>query len=252
MAKKTKDQPSPLIPSDPLEPPRKQSLFAWLRARFFAGMIIAAPIAITFWVLQFLITFIDDRVKPLLPPILKPETYTNYAIPGVGVLVTVVALTVLGAVATNLIGRSLINSSDRLLSGIPIVRNVYSAFKQLFEVLGNNQTASFDSVVLVEYPRRGSWCIGFVASGAKGEVKARLSEGHIGVFVPTTPNPTSGFLVYVQRAEVKELDMTVEEGAKLILSAGLVVPEAKTNESGELPFDAKSLPASETEAQEGS
>ncbi len=251
MAKKTKEPQSPLIPSDALEPPRKQSLFAWLRARFFAGMVIAAPIAITFWVIQFLITFIDNRVKPLLPPVLKPETYTNYAIPGVGVLVTVIALTILGAVATNLIGRSLINSSDRLLSRIPIVRNVYSAFKQLFEVLGNNQTASFDSVVLVEYPRRGSWCIGFVASGAKGEVKARLTDDHIGVFVPTTPNPTSGFLVYVTRAEVKELDMTVEEGAKLILSAGLVVPEAKTDESGEL-FEAKSLPASETEVREGS
>ena len=222
----SKDKTPEQSPLQPPEPPR-QSLFAWLRGRFFAGMVIAAPIAITFWVIQFLITFIDNRVKPLLPPILKPETYTNYAIPGFGVLVTIVALTILGAVATNLIGRSVISASDRLLSRIPVVRNVYSALKQLFEVLTNSQTANFDSVVLVEYPRRGSWCIGFVSSGARGEVKARLDGDYIGVFVPTTPNPTSGFLIYVERGEVIETDMTVEEGAKMILSAGLVVPEPK-------------------------
>lgn len=248
MGKKDKEPHSPLIPTDGLEPPKRQSLFAWLRGRFFAGMVIAAPIAITFWVIQFLITFIDNRVKPILPPLLKPETYTNYAIPGVGVLVTIIALTILGAVATNLIGRALINSSDRLLSRIPIVRNVYSAFKQLFEVLGNNQTASFDSVVMVEYPKRGTWCIGFVASGAKGEVRHRLGDNHIGVFVPTTPNPTSGFLVYVPREEVIAMDMTVEEGAKLILSAGLVVPEVR---SSGVP-EANSPEISETGAPEGS
>ena len=248
MGKKDKEPHSPLIPTDGLEPPKRQSLFAWLRGRFFAGMVIAAPIAITFWVIQFLITFIDDRVKPILPPLLKPETYTNYAIPGVGVLVTIIALTILGAVATNLIGRALINSSDRLLSRIPIVRNVYSAFKQLFEVLGNNQTASFDSVVMVEYPKRGTWCIGFVASGAKGEVRHRLGDNHIGVFVPTTPNPTSGFLVYVPREEVIAMDMTVEEGAKLILSAGLVVPEVRSSGDPE----ANSPEISETGAPEGS
>lgn len=222
MAGKKPKNTSPLIQA-PEDAP-KQSVFAWLRGRFFAGMVIAAPIAITFWVIQFLITFIDNRVKPLLPPILKPETYTNYAIPGFGVLVTIIALTVLGAVATNLMGRAVINASDRLLSRIPIVRNVYSAFKQLFDVIGSNQTANFDEVVMVEYPRRGSWCIGFVASGAKGEIAHRLSEETVGVFVPTTPNPTSGFLIYVQRSEVIEMDMSVEEGAKMILSAGLVVP----------------------------
>ena len=210
---------------------KKPSVFVWLRSRFLAGIVIAAPIAITFFVLQFLINFIDNKVGPLLPPLMKPETYTNIAIPGFGVMVMVVALTILGAVATNLIGRSLIAATDRLLSRVPIVRNVYAAFKQLFEVLANSQQGAFDRVVLMEYPKTGTWCIGFVASNAKGEVRTRLGEGFIGVFVPTTPNPTSGFLMYIAESECIELDMTVEEGAQMIISAGLVVPDFKPEPS---------------------
>ncbi|WP_084419084.1 DUF502 domain-containing protein [Henriciella litoralis] len=206
-------------------PPKRPSVWAWLRGRFLAGMVIAAPIAITFFVLQFLINLIDNRVKPLLPPILQPETYTNYAIPGFGVLVMVVALTALGAVATNLIGRSVIRGADRLLSSVPVVRNVYAAFKQLVEVLTNNQQASYDRVVMVEYPKKGSWCIGFVSSNAKGEISHHLGAHFVGVFVPTTPNPTSGFLIYVDESECIEMDMSIEDGAKMILSAGLVVPD---------------------------
>jgi len=205
--------------------PKPLGLFAWLRGRFFAGMVIAAPLAATYFILQFLITFIDNRVKPLLPPLLKPETYTNYAIPGFGVLVLVIALTILGAVTANLIGRSLLALTDRVLSRIPIVRNVYAAIKQLTEVLANNQQASFDRCVMVEYPKKDSWCIGFVSSNAKGEIGAKIGTQKIGVFVPTTPNPTSGFLIYVDETEAIPLEMTVEEGAKMILTAGLVVPD---------------------------
>lgn len=164
-------------------------------------------------------------MKPLLPPLLQPETYTNYAIPGFGVLVLVVALTVLGAVTANLIGRSLLAATDRILSRIPIVKNVYAALKQLTEVLANNQQASFDRCVMVEYPKKDSWCIGFVSSHAKQEIGSKLGTSKIGVFVPTTPNPTSGFLIYVEETETISLEMTVEEGAKMILTAGLVVPD---------------------------
>lgn len=205
--------------------PKPIGLFAWLRGRFFAGMVIAAPLAATFFILQFLITFIDNRVKPLLPPLLQPETYTNYAIPGFGVLVLVIALTILGAVTANLVGRSLLALTDRVLSRIPLVRNVYAAIKQLTEVLANNQQASFDRCVMVEYPRPGSWCIGFVSSHAKGEIGSKLGTTKIGVFVPTTPNPTSGFLIYVEEESSIPLEMSVEEGAKMILTAGLVVPD---------------------------
>lgn len=218
--------PDEMIPG--MGKPKPVGLFAWLRGRFFAGMVIAAPLAATFFILQFLITFIDNRVKPLLPPLLQPETYTNYAIPGFGVLVLVVALTVLGAVTANLVGRSLLAATDRILSRIPIVKNVYAALKQLTEVLANNQQASFDRCVMVEYPKKESWCIGFVSSHAKEEIGSKLGTSKIGVFVPTTPNPTSGFLIYVEESETIALEMTVEEGAKMILTAGLVVPEYET------------------------
>lgn len=221
--------PEEMMPD--LGKPKPVGLFAWLRGRFFAGMVIAAPLAATFFILQFLITFIDNRVKPLLPPLLKPETYTNYAIPGFGVLVLVIALTILGAVTANLIGRSLLAATDRIFSRIPIVRNVYAAIKQLTEVLSNNQQASFDRCVMVEYPKKDSWCIGFVSSNAKQEIGAKLGTSKIGVFVPTSPNPTSGFLIYVEEAETIALEMSVEEGAKMILTAGLVVPDFEPAET---------------------
>ena len=224
--------PEEMIPG--MNKPKPIGLFAWLRGRFFAGMVIAAPLAATFFILQFLITFIDNRVKPLLPPLLQPETYTNYAIPGFGVLVLVIALTVLGAVTANLIGRSLLAATDRILSRIPIVKNVYAALKQLTEVLANNQQASFDRCVMVEYPKKGSWCIAFVSSHAKGEIGSRLGTSKIGVFVPTTPNPTSGFLIYVEESETVPLEMTVEEGAKMILTAGLVVPDFEPPEQSSI------------------
>lgn len=223
----------------PSEPPPKPTLFGWLRSRFFAGVVIAAPIAISIGVVYWFILFMDARIKPLLPPILKPETYTNIAIPGFGVLVAIIALTLLGAIATNLIGRSILRISDRMLSSIPVVSNLYSAFKQLFELIASNEQATFKEVVLVEYPKKGTWCIGFLTARARGEVRSRLGEEFIGVFVPTTPNPTSGFLMYVSGDEIIHLDMTVEEGAKLIISAGLVVPEDLPREE---PEDASPQP----------
>ena len=220
---KKKKRASGLRP-DPKPP--KRTLLAWLRGRFFAGMVIAAPIAVTFWVLTFLIDFIDRSVKPLLPAVMRPETYTSYAIPGFGLIVLVIALTVLGAVATNLIGRSVISVGDRILLQLPVVKNVYSAIKQLVDVVATNNQDQFDEVVLVEFPKEGTWCVGFVSSKAKGQVRDLLDAEHIGVFVPTTPNPTSGFLMYVPSRSVRKLSMSVEEGAKMILSAGLVVPDS--------------------------
>lgn len=213
---------------DPSVPQR--SLIAWLRGRFFAGIVIAAPIAITLYLVAGLISWIDGRVKPLIPAAWNPETYipesiAPFGIPGLGVLVAVILLTLLGAVGANLIGRSMILAGDRFLSSVPVVRNIYSLFKQLFETIASSQQTSFRDMVLVEYPKRGTWCVGFVTAPVRGEVKAKLGEGMIGVFVPTTPNPTSGFYMFVPQAEVIDLDMTVEEGAKMIVSVGMVVPD---------------------------
>lgn len=244
MAKrKRKSQKEGGLMLEPTELPR-QTFFGWLRGRFFAGIVIAAPIAISIGIVTWLIGEIDRRVKPLLPPILDPETYTNIAIPGVGVLVAVVLLTLLGAVATNLIGRAALRLSDRILSRIPVVSNIYNAFKQLFDLLASNEQNNFQEVVLVEYPKKGTWCIGFLTAKAKGEIRTNLSEEFVGVFVPTTPNPTSGFLMYLHKSEIIPLQMSVEEGARMIISAGLVVPE-------ELPMDdgdrEKLIPQAETE-----
>ena len=208
-----------------VEKPPRVSPWAWLRARFFAGMVIALPIAVTFGILQFVIERIDKSIVPILPPSLRPETYLNYAVPGFGVIVLLVFLTVLGAITTNLLGRSVVVMTDRVLSRVPIVRSVYSAFKQIVDVFANNPTEQFRECVLIEFPREGSWCLGFVAAPARGEVKTLLGEEYIGVFVPTTQNPTSGFIMFVKKEDTISLHMTVEEGAKMILSAGLVVPE---------------------------
>lgn len=205
--------------------PKKASLFVWLRGRFLAGIVLAAPIAITFLILQFLITKIDESVVPLLPAALKPETYLDYAVPGFGLIVLVLFLTLLGAITTNLIGRSIVTMGDRILSRVPFVNWLYAAFKQLIEVFASDNSDQFNEVVLIEFPKEGTWCIGFLSSPAKGEIESHLGSDFIGVFVPTTPNPTSGFLMYVPRDKVIPMAMSVEEGAKIILSAGLVVPE---------------------------
>ena len=226
--------------------PAKQSLFAWLRSRFLAGVVIAAPIVITLYVVVSLFSWMDKPFQALIrqfvPEAWQPSTYLpdqmtllgitfdTPGLPGLGLFVAVMLLTLVGAVGTNLIGRSLVKAGDRLLSRLPVVSNVYSLFKQLFETIVSSKENSFKDMVLVEYPKKGTWCLGFVTAPVKGEVLARLGDGMMGVFVPTTPNPTSGFYMFIPKAEVIDLNMTVEEGAKMIVSVGMVVPEHLTEE----------------------
>lgn len=219
------DRPQPDDPLGVIVPPAKQDLLSWLRERLVAGMLIALPVVATFVILEFLINLIDSRVVPLIPPALRPETYLDYAVPGFGLLILLIFLTLLGAVATNFLGSYFVSLTDRILTRVPVVRSVYSVFKQIRDVFQSNTGGQYKEVVMVQYPRAGSWVIGFVAGAAKGEMRHKLGADFIGVFVPTTPNPTSGFLLYVQTSEVVRMDMTVEEGAKVIFSGGLVVPE---------------------------
>jgi len=200
-------------------------VFSWLRERFVAGMLIALPIVATFIILEFLIKLIDSRVVPLIPPALRPETYLDYAVPGFGLIILILFLTLLGSVATNFLGNYFVGLTDRVLTRVPVVRSVYSVFKQIRDVFQSNTGGQYKEVVMVQYPRAGSWVIGFVSGAAKGEMRHKLGADFIGVFVPTTPNPTSGFLLYVQTSEVVRMDMTVEEGAKVIFSGGLVIPD---------------------------
>jgi len=198
--------------------------FRWLQRSFVTGVVIAAPIGITIYLTLAFIGFVDDRVIPLIPDRYNPETYLPFSVPGLGVLVAVIALTVLGALTANLFGRTLIGYGERLVDRMPVVRNLYNALKQIFETVVSHSEANFTEVGLIEYPRKGLYAVCFVTTSTGGEIQARAEHDLVSVFLPTTPNPTSGFLLFVPRQDIQILSMSVEEAAKLIISAGLVEP----------------------------
>ncbi|MEE2524981.1 DUF502 domain-containing protein [Hyphobacterium sp. HN65] len=200
-------------------------MFRWLRNSLLTGIVVALPVTVTVWLIYTFVNFVDRVIKPLIPEQYNPETYLPFALPGLGVVVAVVGLTLLGALAANFFGRSLIGIGERLLNSVPLVRNVYGAVKQIAETVFSSRQQSFQEVVLVEFPTKGSYAVGFVTADARGEIQDDVSEDAIGVFVPTTPNPTSGFLLYTPRSRVMPLSMSVEEAAKMIISFGLVTPE---------------------------
>lgn len=212
--------------------PQKQSVFGSLWSSFLAGIVVAAPIGITialvYWFVTGPMARLDAFVKRTLPDSGSEFESILQVLPGVGVFVAFVALVLLGAFAKNFIGRSFIRGGERLVESVPVVRNLYSFFKNVFETALRQSERSFKEVALIEYPRRGSWAMAFVIGGAKGEIKHLLDdqgEELTALFVPTVPNPTSGFLLFVPRAELRILTMTVEEAAKAVLSLGLVIPE---------------------------
>jgi uncharacterized membrane protein len=221
------DQPRP----EPVQPSARFGLMARIRNYFLTGLVIAAPLAITIYIVWWLIHWIDGWVKPLIPSNYDPDRYLPFAVPGVGVVIAFVLITLLGFLAANLLGRTLISYGERLLGRMPLVRTVYGGLKQMFETMLTSKTATFNKVVLIEYPRRETWSLAFVAMPASGEVREVLQvddefENQImTVYVPTTPNPTSGYLLFAKRKEMIELDMTIEEAAKLVITGGLVTPE---------------------------
>ena len=208
---------------------RRQSMFSWLRSRLLTGIVVTAPLGITCFLVWNFIEFVDQTIKPLIPPRWNPETYVDVALPGLGLVVALMALIMIGVLAANFLGQFFLNLGEWLIGRVPFVRSIHMTLKQVLNVFASGQTKSFREVVMVEYPRKDSWAIGFITSEVRGEL-AEKAPGLVGVFVPTTPNPTSGFLIYVKRDEVRRLDMSVEEGAKLIISAGLVVPEHEEKE----------------------
>ena len=201
---------------------QKGSLLRWARNRFFTGVVVAIPIVSTFLVVSWIIQKIDNNVFKLVPARLNPETYLGFAIPGLGLIISFVLLFFLGMVASNFIGKSLIKSGESLLDRVPVVSPVYNALKQIVQTVAAQKDRAFRDVCLLEYPRKGLWAIGFVTADLGGEPKKEFDEEMVCVFVPTTPNPTSGFLLFVPTKDIKILDMTPEEGAKMIISGGMV------------------------------
>lgn len=197
-----------------------------LRNYFLTGIVVAAPISITIYISWWFINLVDGWIKPFVPTIYNPDHYLPFTVPGVGLLFAIAGLTLLGALTANLFGRTIVSYGEMMLNRMPIVRNVYSALKQIFETVLSQSNTTFQDVGVIEYPRRGIYSIVFVSTVTKGEIQERVEPEQelISVFLPTTPNPTSGFLLFVPRKDVLILDMSVEEGAKMVISAGLVTP----------------------------
>ncbi|MFW6027356.1 MAG: DUF502 domain-containing protein [bacterium] len=195
-----------------------------IRGWFLTGLVVAAPIAITIYLTVAVISFVDEQVARLIPKAFDSWTQLPFTIPGLGVLIVFLSLVLLGAFTANVAGRWLIGLGERIVGRMPVVRNIYHGLKQIFETVLAQSDQSFKQVAMIEYPRPGVWALAFVTGSTRGEVQARSSEELLSLFLPTTPNPTSGFLLFVPRKDVTILDMSVEEGAKLVISGGLVTP----------------------------
>ena len=233
---------------DPNPPDGKRrsrpGIISRLRSNFLAGLIIVAPIGLTLWLIWTVVGWVDSWVWPFVPDAYQPTALLNWVlgrepgneievnVRGVGVVIFLIFTMLVGWVGKGLIGRSFLGMGERLVDRTPVVRSIYNAAKQISETVFSQRDTSFDKACLVEYPRKGIWAIAFISTNAKGEIDAKLADGEpvVTVFLPTTPNPTSGFLLFLPQSDVKVLDMSVEDAAKLVISAGLVYPNGKEPE----------------------
>jgi uncharacterized membrane protein len=225
------NKPTPPEPaSQPVE--THTGVMGRLRNYFLTGLVVAGPVAITLWLTWWFVTWVDGLVRPFVPQAYRPETYLEkylgFGLPGSGLIVAVIALTLLGFLTANLIGRSLVDLGERILGRIPAVRAIYRAMKQVFETLFSGQGSSFRRVGLVEFPSPGMWSIVLLSQPPSTDLAQSLpgQEDHISVFLPCAPNPTTGFFFYVQKSKVIEVDMSAEDAATLIMSCGVVQPGA--------------------------
>lgn len=197
---------------------------ARVRAYFFAGVLVTAPIAITIYLAWIFVNLVDNQVTRLIPTKYNPETYLPFATPGLGVLTVVLVLVFIGWIAASFLGRFFHKTIDRFLVQLPVIRNIYGTVKQIFETVLAQRSNAFREAVLVEYPRRGIWAIGFITGRTEGEVQNLTEQETVNIFLPTTPNPTSGFLLFLPKRDVVPLSMTVEEAIKMVISGGIVTP----------------------------
>lgn len=206
-----------------------------LRRYIVAGILVWLPIGVTIFLLRVLVRLLD-RSMLLIPEQYRPEQYLGFAIPGLGIVLTVLVLLITGVLAANIVGRSMVNLWESVLHRIPVVRTVYSGAKNFAEIVFSDSSQSFKKVLLIEYPRKGLYSLAFQTSSELGEVQGRTGEDVVCTFVPTTPNPTSGFIIIVPRRDVVELDMDIDEALKMIISLGVVVPKWRKRDLGELPL----------------
>ena len=198
-----------------------------IRSWFLTGILVMTPLILTIYVAWAFITFVDNLVVPLVPFDYRPSNYLPFSIPGLGLIIVFIFTTFVGLLATGLFGRTLIRIWENILNRMPVVRSVYSAIKQILETVMATQSDAFRQAVLVQYPRKDIWAIGFVTGSTKGEVGKKVDKKMVNVFMPTTPNPTSGFLLFFPEEDLIFLNMSVEDALKLVVSGGMVVPKEK-------------------------
>ena len=206
-----------------------------LRRYLVAGLLIWAPLAVTFLLLRFAVNLMDKTLA-VIPQPYRPDELLGFHIPGLGVILTFIVLFITGMLAANFVGRYVVGGWESLLDRIPIVRTIYGGAKNFAEIVFSDSNDSFKKVLLIEYPRKGLYSIAFQTSSELGEVQGRTGDDIVCCFVPTTPNPTSGFVIMVPSKDIKELDMEVDEALKMIISLGVVVPTWHKGQTGELPF----------------
>ncbi|MBL4720728.1 MAG: DUF502 domain-containing protein [Alphaproteobacteria bacterium] len=216
---------------------RRYNVFPRIRAYFLAGVLVTAPVAITLAAAWWLIELVDRNIVPMIPEHWNPDTYLRETIgleiglPGLGLLILFVAITLIGALTAGFLGRMVVSLGERILAQMPIIRSVYSAIKQILETVLKQQSNAFRQAVLIEYPRRGMWAVGFVTGTTEGEVQNLVREDVVNIFLPTTPNPTSGFLLFVPRKDLVTLNMSVEEAVKMVISGGIVTPPDRRSDA---------------------
>jgi uncharacterized membrane protein len=206
-----------------------------IRTYFLTGLVVAGPVAVTLWLIWWFVTWVDGLVRPFIPGAYRPETYLPVRIPGLGLIIAFVALTLLGFLTANLIGRKLVDFGEGILSRMPIVRPIYRTAKQIFETLFSKSESSFRRVGLVEFPSPGMWSLVFLTQSPTEQIAGRLpASEYVSAFMPCTPNPTTGFFFYVPRRDVVDLDITVEQAMTLLMSAGIVQPGAEPQSQSKL------------------
>jgi uncharacterized membrane protein len=214
-----------------------------LRSWFFAGLVLFGPLAVTLYIALWFVDTVDRWVRPLVPASFWPDTYLPFHVPGFGVAIVLIGLTLLGFVAANVAGRTLVGIGEAMLDRTPVVRGVYKSIKQIFETVFSQSGTQFRRVGLVEFPIKGAWSIVFLSSEPPRQVAEALPDRPMtSVFLPCTPNPTTGFYFYVPTAEILELAISPDEAAKLVMSAGLIVPEG----GGQLAVMAQAARAAQT------
>jgi uncharacterized membrane protein len=219
------NQIPPGVPAPELAPVHS-GFGARIRTYFLTGLVLVGPLFVTAYLTWTFVTWVDGIVKPLVPPELRPETYLPFNIPGTGLVIALVALTLLGFLTANFVGRKLLAIGETILNRMPVVRPIYKTMKQIFETVFSQSGSSFRTVGLVEFPAPGMWSLVFVSQPPSDSVAARLPPSeHASVFLPCTPNPTTGFFFYLPRKDIVELDIKVEDAMTLLISAGMIQPE---------------------------